>query len=251
MSSPTTGNRPEPTYDMHSNTHIPGHHQRSSDDDNTYIGEDLSPQNSRSAADRGRQRSNSHLTVDTAGFGPSRSMQSPSQSREQASRLDDDLEMLKIEQQISNQELLQRGESVTRSMRKERSRREEPIDEFDAATNPLHEKTAIYKPPENPATRLSRFVKKIHGSVWIIRYFVYITPLVLIILIPLLLGALVFKSATVGGVKLIWFCIWLEIVWLTLWAGRVSVISYPLATTADQCPLDLSQVPAVADWNCV
>ncbi|KAM3418217.1 hypothetical protein BST61_g4220 [Cercospora zeina] len=46
-------------------------------------------------------------------------------------------------------------------------------------------------------------------------------PITLILLIPLLLGALVFKRATVGGVYLMWFMIWLEIVWLTLWAGRM------------------------------
>jgi hypothetical protein len=56
----------------------------------------------------------------------------------------------------------------------------------------------------------------------LVRYFVYITPLVLVILLPLLLGALLFKNATVGDVYLMWFCIWLEIAWLTLWAGRVS-----------------------------
>ena len=49
----------------------------------------------------------------------------------------------------------------------------------------------------------------------------YITPPVLILLIPLLLGVFVFKTATVGGVRLQWFMIWLEIVWLTLWAGRI------------------------------
>lgn len=222
MTSPAD-DRPEPTYKMDSNTHLPGHHQRSSDDDGTYIGEELSQQNSHPASATGRLRAGSHLTVNTeAQFEQMRSMQSPSQTREQASRLDDDLAMLQIERQVSNQEALNREQSQSRSVRRERSRREEPIDEFDAATNPLHEKAALYKPPENPATTLSKFFKKVHNSIWIVRYFVYITPLVLIILIPLLLGVFLFPKAHVGGVKMVWFCIWLEIVWLTLWAGRVS-----------------------------
>jgi hypothetical protein len=154
-------------------------------------------------------------------------MKSPSQTREQASRLDDDLAMLQIEREISNQDALNREQSQNRSVRRERSRREEVIDEFDAATNPLHEKTALYKPPENPATNFSKFFKKVHNSIWIVRYFIYITPLVLIILIPLLLAAFLFQDAHVGGVELIWFCIWLEIVWLTLWAGRVRSLSHP------------------------
>ncbi|KAF1996723.1 hypothetical protein P154DRAFT_442834 [Amniculicola lignicola CBS 123094] len=228
--------RPEPVYDMHSNTQpFPPanpphamHHQRSSDD-NTYVDEDMTKTNSRETTADGhgsrgtgtRQRGNTHLTVDTEAYGFDRTIQSPSQTREQASRLDDDLTMLHIEQQISQQEGLNREGSTTRSMKRMRSRREDPIDEFDAATNPLHEKAALYKPPENPTTKLARFFKKVHQSSWLVRYFVYITPLVLIILIPLLLGALVFKNASVGGVKLIWFSIWLEIVWLTLWAGRL------------------------------
>jgi hypothetical protein len=96
------------------------------------------------------------------------------------------------------------------------------VDEFDAATNPLHEKTQIYKPPEKPNSNLGKIFKRIHESSVIIRWMFYITPVTAILLIPLLLGALKFKNASVGGVKLIWFSIWLEIVWLTLWAGRVS-----------------------------
>ena len=46
-------------------------------------------------------------------------------------------------------------------------------------------------------------------------------PVALILLIPLLLGALLFKDATVGGVDLMWFMVWLEVVWLSLWGGRV------------------------------
>ncbi|KAF2109465.1 Mechanosensitive ion channel-domain-containing protein [Lophiotrema nucula] len=219
--------RPEPTYNMHSNTHSNMHHQRSSDDDGTYVGEDLSEQNSRSAERGGpgaRNRATSHLTVDTEAMpalGNIGSLQSPSRTREEASRLDDDLAMLQIERQISQQAELNREQSQTRSVRRERSRRAEPIDDFDEATNPLHEKTAIYKPPENPSTSLSKFFKKVHNSSFLVRYFVYITPLVLLLLIPLLLGALLFKNANVGDVKLIWFSIWLEIVWLTLWAGRL------------------------------
>ena len=55
----------------------------------------------------------------------------------------------------------------------------------------------------------------------------YIVPLVVIILIPLLIGGLLFKRATVGGVRLLWFCVWLEIVWLTLWGGRILAKALP------------------------
>lgn len=146
---------------------------------------------------------------------------SPSQSREQASRLDDDLAMLQIERVVSSTSASKSdGEH---SMHRSRSRpAAEPIDDFDAATNPLHETAMMYSPPENPTTSFAKFFKRIHNSSFLIRYFTYIVPVVALLLIPLLLGALVFPKANVGGVKLLWFSVWLEIVWLTLWAGRVS-----------------------------
>ncbi|KAL9117280.1 MAG: hypothetical protein Q9187_006185, partial [Circinaria calcarea] len=147
-------------------------------------------------------------------------LSSSSQARAQEHRLNDDLALLQAERVVSQQP--HNGANLTRSasMHRSRSRRSDPMDEFDANTNPIHEKTAGYRPPEHPSTNLAKAFKKIHNSSFLVRYFTYITPLVLLILIPLLLGALVFEKASVGGVSLLWFSIWLEIVWLTLWAAR-------------------------------
>ncbi|EEP76490.1 conserved hypothetical protein [Uncinocarpus reesii 1704] len=152
---------------------------------------------------------------------------SPSRTREEAHRLDDDLAMLQVERQVSITETEVEKAGRTGSIHRSRTRRSEPVDEFDAATNPLHEQTA-FKPPENPTTSLARFVKKVHNSSFLIRYFTYITPLVLILLIPLLVGALAFPDADVGGVRLMWFSVWLEIFWLTLWAGRIVAKCIPV-----------------------
>lgn len=143
--------------------------------------------------------------------------------REESTRLEDDLMLLQAERVASRSTQGDHGEGERTSMSRSRSRRSEAVDEFDEATNPLHEKAAVYKPPESPNTKLSAFVKKIHQSSFIVRYLTYIVPVVLLLLVPLLVGALKFTEASVGGVELMWFAIWLEIVWLTLWAGRVSV----------------------------
>lgn len=177
------------------------------------------------------------LRVQTSlhGFAPSiGSVKSPSQTREEAHRLEDDLRMLQIEQQVSaiaeekEQEKASNLEKVNthHSVRRERSRHSEGVDEFDVATNPLHETTKLYKPPTHPTTALAKFFKKLHHRSFLVRYFTYITPVVLILLIPLMVGALLPKAqgASVGGVSLLWFSVWLEIVWLTLWAGRVSLV---------------------------
>lgn len=195
-------------------------HDRSSDEEGTVVDDDPLRHN---FSQRQPANNTSNLTVQTGelrGLDPVMSPQSPSQAREFVYRLEDDLAMLQVERQVS-QSVEQGTEKESRSLNRSRSRHHEPVDEFEAATNPLHEKAAIYKPPEHPTTNFSKMFKKVHNSSWVVRYAIYIAPLVLIILLPLLLGALLFKSATVGGVKLVWFCIWLEIVWLTLWAGRI------------------------------
>ena len=176
-----------------------------------------------------RLRANSHLTVETAGDydpgDPLRTFASRSRTREESHRLGDDLEMLKIERQVSkaNETVASEGgETIdTDNIHRSRSRRDDTVDEFDIATNPVHEKTQRYSPPAHPVSSFGRFVKKLHQSSFLIRWMVYITPVVLILRIPLLLGAFLFKGASVGNVQLMWFMIWLEICWLTLWAGRL------------------------------
>ena len=169
-------------------------------------------------------------------------LKSPSATREREHRLDDELHMLQVERQVSadlenrksndgNTDSRSRARATTRS----RSRREDTVDEFDVATNPLHESTKVYQPPPHPENAFAKFFGKVHASHWTIRYFTYITPIMALILIPILLG---FKlpaangtqknpdgsskaRSSVGGVEMPWFCIWLLIVWLGLWAGRI------------------------------
>lgn len=214
---------PEPRF--HPNNLIAS---QSSDEENTYVGNDnLEPvfNHLRTSASNDSQRYMNPLP-------------SPSQTRKQNSRLEDDLTLLHAERivssAVSNSREGQIGASVhplsSVSRSRSKSRPSENVDEFDIATNPVHEKTAVYRPPEPPKTTFAKVFKKIHNSSFLVRYFIYITPVVIILLIPLLFGALLFKTANVGGVQLLWFSVWLEIVWLTLWAGRVlaKTIPWPL-----------------------
>lgn len=173
---------------------------------------------------RGRDNLRVNTQNDTSSH--ARAEPSPSATREQALRLDDDLTVLQAERVVSNSQRSEEHNSEGTSLHQHRSRNE-AVDEFDVATNPLHETAAIYNTPEDPHTSLAKIIKRIHSSSFLVRYFFYITPLTLILLIPLLLGALVFKSANVGGVELLWFSVWLEIFWLTLWAGRIAAKCFP------------------------
>ena len=156
---------------------------------------------------------------------------SRSQSREQEQRLEDDLAMLEAERKVSRSQSQQVSGALNRSTSIHRSRsRPEPVDQFDVNTNPIHEMASTFRPPEHPEGSFGKVFKKIHDSNWLIRYFMYIVPLVLIILIPLLIGGLIFKRASVGGVRLLWFCVWLEIIWLTLWGARIvaKILPWPV-----------------------
>ncbi|KAI9669098.1 MAG: hypothetical protein M1831_000690 [Alyxoria varia] len=210
--------------------------ERSSDEDGTIVGE-----GSVRVDDPNESRQN--LTVNTSKPPTAddfADMKSPSKSREQAHRLDDDLRMLQVERQVSAEMSKEENEGPddAKSIKRERSRRAEVVDEFDVATNPIHQKAQVYKPPENPEGNFAKLFKKIHNSNVLIRYFTYIVPLVLIILIPLLIGALWpavrSQDPNVGGVRLVWFCVWLEVIWLTLWAGRVlaKALPYPAGLIA-------------------
>lgn len=183
----------------------------------------ISPADNGQRYDRPGPSDPRHLRVDTELDRDLLALRSPSAHREQSLRLEDDLALLEAERvaSASTRDDHDKDQKSASSVARSRSRRSENVDEFDEATNPLHEKAAVYNPPENPNTTLALFIKKLHQSSFIIRYFTYIVPVVLLLLIPLLVGALAFPNASVGGVELLWFSVWLEIVWLTLWAGRV------------------------------
>lgn len=220
-----------PSYNVNTTSEQRRSPERSSDEEGTVVGDGDAANNQKDGAPR---RANTLLTVDTqyTRGDPAHPFVSPSQSREQARRLDDDLEMLKIERQVSRKDDKSAGDMD--SMHQSRRKRDEDIDEFDIATNPVHEQTQVYKGPENPSSKFAVFFKKVHKSNWLIRYFTYIAPLALVLLIPLLLGVFLFRDRKVGGVTMYWFVIWLEILWLTLWAGRIlaKCLPWPIGIVA-------------------
>lgn len=178
-----------------------------------------------------------HLRVDTSVEGPSReSIKSPSAVREERTRLEDDLALLHAERVVSQS--TQHDQEGAERTSQSRTRSNQMVDDFDESTNPLHERAAAYNMmPRDPSTGFAKFIKRLHESSFIVRWFTYIVPLVLILLVPLLVGALAFPKANVGGVRLMWFAIWLEIVWLTLWAGRVCITCLVVVTRLTLCRL--------------
>ncbi|KAL8366766.1 hypothetical protein RB595_008785 [Gaeumannomyces hyphopodioides] len=138
------------------------------------------------------------------------------ESREQANRLNDDLELLRAERYVSNQE-------HDLASRRSRDRRLGDIQEEDAFNQPVDEPA---QPTQQKPTTANKLWTKIKKFPRVIRYFVYWAPVAGILLAPVMIDSYAFPNTELavgghGGVLLFWFGIWLEIVWGALWASRV------------------------------
>ncbi|KAK4041703.1 Mechanosensitive ion channel-domain-containing protein [Parachaetomium inaequale] len=156
---------------------------------------------------------------------------SPADSREAANRLHDDLELLRAERVVSHQE---RDSLLSKS--RARSHHERVEDAFNTTTAPT------VAAPVTPlkTTWLTKLWLSLKKFPRVLRYVVYAIPPGIIILIPVFLDLFAYdgKGDPVGGpggVQLLWFGIWLEVIWLTLWAARIvtSILPPIVAFVAD------------------
>lgn len=155
---------------------------------------------------------------------------SPSGQRADANRLNDDLELLRAERYISNQE----HDAASHGKRIHNG---EPEDAFNQPNA-----TDTFRPDgtkKDPDAALLKFWMFLRKFPRFVRYFVYLIPGAAVLLVPVLLGALAFNKSDravggVGGVNIKWFGIWLEIVWGSLWVTRMitSLIPHLFKVTA-------------------
>ncbi|KAL1862558.1 hypothetical protein Daus18300_008517 [Diaporthe australafricana] len=158
-----------------------------------------------------------------------------SDTRENASRLMDDLELLRVERQISNAE----KEKDNASRRRSRSQQHHHHDRHNPEAPPEDAFHTLTEPTQLPQittepqpTALAKLFKKLRRFPRVVRYFVYAIPVAVVLLTPILLDiyALTGSDNPVGGpggLKLLWFGIWLEVVWCSLWASRILVSMLP------------------------
>lgn len=74
---------------------------------------------------------------------------------------------------------------------------------------------------DGSVTTLGRIYSRIYHFSFLTRYFVYVAPLAFVIAIPIVAGATVAQKATIGGVRLIWFFSWIEVLWTSLWVSKI------------------------------
>lgn len=163
---------------------------------------------------------------------------SPNGQRAEANRLNDDLELLRAERYISNQQ----SQNVRRSHSRRRSMVDsDPFDDDhlgapdteDAFNQTTFKDAARAKRKESNAC-LYKFWIYLKKFPRIFRYILYMIPGAGLLLIPILLGALAIDQESnpvggAGGVYLMWFGIWLMIVWCSLWVSRMITSLMPHA----------------------
>lgn len=146
----------------------------------------------------------------------SMSIRSPVGQRAEASRLDDDIELLRIERAVSA------DAHDNASQMRRRAQNFEPEDAFNA---PIPQETFHNERKVDPDASLLKFWVFLSKFPRFVRYILYVIPGAALLLIPVLLGKFVLKSdgkrRDVNGVDLMWFGIWLEIVWGVLWVSRM------------------------------
>lgn len=78
-----------------------------------------------------------------------------------------------------------------------------------------------HKDKDTQLTGMGKIYDKIVGFSVVTRYMVYVVPVAGIIAIPIALGATTAKETRVGGMRLLWFFLWVELVWLSIWIAKL------------------------------
>lgn len=151
---------------------------------------------------------------------------SPAEARDQGTALYDEVELQRAERLVSTREQ-HLGAHKTRAPAQEDS------DNDDGFAPAPKTKTRAAEPSKDNGSHFYHMLLRLRKFPRFIRYFLYLLPGAAILLAPILLDKLAFEPGTTpvggpGGVDLLWFGIWLEIVWCTLWATRIvtSVLPY-------------------------
>lgn len=80
---------------------------------------------------------------------------------------------------------------------------------------------SLEDPEDGTLNRMGRLYQTILNFSIVTRYMIYVTPLAVLIAIPIIVGAAAAQHARIGGVPICWFFTWFEVVWLSLWVSKI------------------------------
>lgn len=86
---------------------------------------------------------------------------------------------------------------------------------------------SLQEEEEDTLNRMGRIYEAILNFSVVTRYLIYVSPLALVIAVPIIVGATVAQDAKIGGVKIVWFFTWIEVVWLSLWVSKIAAHFLP------------------------
>lgn len=95
----------------------------------------------------------------------------------------------------------------------------ECCDESRLLTRPSVQQEGDFIPP--PSNAFSRAVFAVYDSSFIVRWIIYIIPLMVLLWIPGIVGLTVRPDATVWTVPLVWWSAWLSVVWGGWWGAAL------------------------------
>lgn len=76
---------------------------------------------------------------------------------------------------------------------------------------------------------MGRFYEKLLAYSASRRYTLYIVPIAVLLMVPILIGATAATNSKIGGVRVVWFFTWFEASWLTFWAMKLVAKIIPVA----------------------
>lgn len=80
---------------------------------------------------------------------------------------------------------------------------------------------------ETSLTAMGKIYDKIVNFSNITRYMVYVIPIGLVLAVPVVVTATIAPDARIGGVRMVWFWSWIEIVWFSVWISKVVAKAIP------------------------
>lgn len=81
---------------------------------------------------------------------------------------------------------------------------------------------------ESKATPDITFIQKAIRTSAVTRYALYIIPIAVILVIPIILTSTAFKKAAIGDIRLTGLFVWIELVWLNVWLAMLIAYLLPL-----------------------
>ena len=89
------------------------------------------------------------------------------------------------------------------------------------------DRQTAFSDPEDVLTTVGDIFQKIHNFSVVTRYALYVLPVAGLLAIPLALFDSIYSDIRIGNIRALGLCIWIEIIWLSLWVCKLIAQAVP------------------------